>query len=320
MAITGPASYLSTTDEFLSHWLSADTTLGVGNELTLPSAVARADLQTRRDDLGARVLDVQMKLTALEVARGDIEIRKEGLLLRLNQFNEKMRALHENSKWARALPLVPGIGEGPSNFATPLDAANSVWQLINADAAVTDVTLLGGYTQATFATDIVALKTAFTAYNTAAAVLSVTREERNDLQDAIYDILRKYRQTLPTAFAKNHALVDSLPRLSPEPGSTPDAVTATSVWDVALSSAKLTWTASADTNLSEYEIRFCAGPNYSTDNESAIGSVSPTAPREFLTNTGLSAPGNVATFKVYVITTTGNEKGSNTVAVTRPAG
>jgi len=154
MAITGPASYLSTTDEFLSHWLSADTTLGAGNELTLPGAVTRAGLQTERDALGVQVVEVQSKLTALEVDRGDIEIRKGALLLRINQFNEKVRALHENSKWARALPLVPGIGEGQSNFATPLDAANSVWQLINADATVADVTLLGGFTQATFTTDI----------------------------------------------------------------------------------------------------------------------------------------------------------------------
>ena len=318
MAITGPASYLSTTDEFLSHWLSADTTLGAGNELTLPGAVTRAGLQTERDALGVQVVEVQSKLTALEVDRGDIEIRKGALLLRINQFNEKVRALHENSKWARALPLVPGIGEGQSNFATPLDAANSVWQLINADATVTDVTLLGGYTQATFTTDIAALKTAYTAYNTAAAVLSVTREARNDIQDVIYEMLRKYRQTLPTAFAKNHALVESLPRLTPEAGSTPVGVTATATWDLALQAAKLTWTESTDANLSEYQVRFCAGPDYSTDNESVLGNVDPAAPREFVTPAGLSDPGNVASFKVYVSTSTGNEKGSNTVTVTRP--
>jgi hypothetical protein len=33
---------------------------------------------------------------------------------------------------------------------------------------------------------------------------------------------------------------------------------------------------------------------------------------------GLAASGNVATFKVYVITSTSNETGSNTVKVTRP--
>lgn len=319
MAISGPASYLSTTDEFLAHWLLANTALGAGNELVLPGGGTQAALQALRDALGAKVNLLQSKLTAVEVARGEIDILKGTLHLRLNQLLEKVRALHEGSKWERALPLVPGITEGPGNFTPPLDAANSVWQLINADATVPDIILLGGYTQTMFTTDIAALKTAFTAYNTAAAVQSVTREERNDLQDEIYEMLRKYRRNLPTAFAKGHALVDSLPRLTPEPGSTPDGVTTTAVWDAALSAAKLTWTASSDANLSGYQIRFCAGPNYSTENEAVLATIDPTAPREFTTTEGLSDPGNVATFKVYVTTTTGNEKGSNTVTVTRPS-
>jgi hypothetical protein len=36
MPITGPASYLPTTDEFLGHWEVADATLGAGNEIVLP--------------------------------------------------------------------------------------------------------------------------------------------------------------------------------------------------------------------------------------------------------------------------------------------
>ena len=114
--------------------------------------------------------------------------------------------------------------------------------------------------------------------------------------------------------------MDSLPRLTPEPGSTPDGVIATAVWDAVLQAVKITWTASADANLSAYQIRFCAGPNYSTDNETVLGSVDPAAAREFVTSTGLSDPGIVVSFKVYVITSTGNEKGSNTVTVTRPRG
>ncbi len=51
---------------------------------------------------------------------------------------------------------------------------------------------------------------------------------------------------------------------------------------------------------------------------SVIGTLSPTGPHEFATNVGLTGPGNLASFKVYIITSTGNEKGSNTV--TRPAG
>lgn len=319
MPITGPSSYLSTTDGFLSHWTLADTALGVGNEIVLPGGTTRAGLQTARDGLSALIDLLQSKLTGLEVIRGEIDLLKIALHLRLNQLLDKIRAFHEGSKWERALPFVPGINDGQGNFTPPLDAANSVWTLINADATVPDITLLGGYTQVQFATDIASLKTAYTSYNGAKTAADVVREERNDLQDVIYEILRKYRRLLPTSFAAGHALVDSLPRLSPEPGSTPDAVTASIEWDAVQQQAMITCTASSDANLSGYQLRFCSGPNYSTQDETVVATNSPTDPREFLTLAGLASPGATASFKIYVQTATGNEKGSNTVTITRPS-
>lgn len=44
--------------------------------------------------------------------------------------------------------------------------------------------------------------------------------------------------------------------------------------------AKISFTASDNPNLPHDEIRFCAGPNYSSDNESVIGSVQPSELRE----------------------------------------
>ena len=38
---------------------------------------------------------------------------------------------------------------------------------------------------------------------------------------------------------------------------------------------------------------------------------------EFLTHDGLPTPGATGLYRIYVILTTGNEKGSNTVAITR---
>ena len=318
MAITGPASYLSTTDEFLIHWLLANTSLGAGNELVLPGGGTQAALQALRDALGTKVDLLVTRLTEAAVARGEIDLLKVSLHLRLNQLIEKVRALHEGSKWERSLPFVPGITEGQGNFLPPLDVANSVWGMINADTTVPDITLLGGYTRAMFVTDIAALKQAYTDWITAKTMADVAREERNDLQDDVYEMLRKYRRNLPTAFATGHAIVDSMPRLTPEPGSTPEAVIANIVWDPVLQAARITWTASTAANLSAFQIRFCAGPDYSTDDESVIGTVDPSAPREFVTIASLANPGDIASFKVYVITATGNEKGSNTVTITRP--
>ena len=65
-------------------------------------------------------------------------------------------------------------------------------------------------------------------------------------------------------------------------------------------------------------MRFSPGPNYSTENETVVGSVPPADPLELFTDVGLTTSGDVASYKVYVITTTGNEAGSNAVTVTRP--
>lgn len=320
MPISGPTSYMSTTEFFLAHWLACDTSLGVGNEIRVTGGVGRLALQALLDTLGLKRTEVQSDLIDQEIAREEVEIRKAGLLLRINQFNERIRGAFSGSKWIRVLPLVPNISDAQSKFTDPLDSAARLWLRINNDDPMLPaVTLQGGYTQATFVADIAALKAAYTILNAAVVDAKISLEGRNDLQDQIYPVLKDYRSTMPTHFTKGHALIDSLPDLTPAPGSTPDAVTANGAWVPASSMARLTWTPSSHANLFRYEIRFCAGPDYSTDNESVVGSVLPGDPLEFLTAAGLTLPGNVASFKVYVITTTGNEKGSNTVVIARLA-
>lgn len=322
MPITGPTSFVPVTEGFLGHWASVDTALGVGNELVLPGGVNRAGLQTKLNALVAKQADVQAKLNAEEVARGDVELKRQGLLLRANQFNDKIRGLFPDSKWVRALPSMPTITDAQSKFVQPMDDIGNLWALINADPATpAAVSLLGGYLVAVFLADVTALKTASTTLNVARSNTKVALEERNDLQDAIYAILKNYRQVMPTFFAADNALVDSLPDLTPAPGSTPQAVTANASWDNSQAKAKLTNTVSLDPNLLEYEWRYCLGATYSTDLEALVpgGNIPAGGLLEFFTDIGLTSPGAVVSFRVYVKTTTGNEKGSNTVTVMRPA-
>lgn len=320
MPISGPASYLSTTDQFLGHWESADLTLGVGNELKLKDGSGRAVLVTKKDALVAKRAAVQAKLNQQEVARGDIDVRQAALLVRINQFNDKVRFLFGGTKWERALANVPTLGDGQGKFTEPLDDAAALWLMINDDPAIPDIVLLGAYTQAMFVAEVAAINAGYTTYTTAGKKVDVAIEERNDVQDEIYEMLKQYRQAVPTYFAKGNAILDSLPDLTPPPGSTPQAVTANSSWDAALAKAKLTNTVSNDPNLLEYEWRYCLGPTYSTDLEAIVpgGSIPAGGVLEFFTDIGLTTPGAVVTFRVYVKTTTGNEKGSNTVTVVRP--
>lgn len=59
------------------------------------------------------------------------------------------------------------------------------------------------------------------------------------------------------------------------------------------------------------------GATYDAATATVIGNV-PAGTTTFNTTAGLAASGDVASFKVFVKLTTGNESGSNTVTITRP--
>ncbi len=322
MPITGPSSYIPTTNEFSAHWDAANTALGAGGPILLPGGTTRANLVTHRDNLQTKQAEIEGQINASEIARGDLTTKKEDLHLRGGQFNDKVRAILGATAFARALPELPQPQDGQGNFVPPLDDINTLWVKINAAVGIAGFTppllLLGGYAVADFNTALVALKAQFDTVSKEEVLVKLKIEERNALQGVIYPLLKSYRQVLPTYFAANSPLIASLPKLTPDPGSTPDPVLANGVWDVPTTQGKITWAASTAADFSEYEVRWSPGTTYDASVEVVLGNVAPGAPLEFLTTQGLGASGDVSVFKVYVKTTTGNEKGSNTVKITRP--
>jgi len=232
-----------------------------------------------------------------------------------------VRALLGTTPYAKALPELPTPTDGQGNFVPPLDDINTLWTKINAAAGIPGFTppllLLGGYALADFGTALTALKAQFSTASTEEVLVTLKLAERNAIQDVIYPLLKSYRQVLPTYFAANSPLVASLPRLTPEPSSTPDAVLANGIWNAPTTQGKITWDASTAPDLAEYEVRWSPGTTYDSAIEIVLGTIAPAAPREFFTAQGLGAVGAVSVFKVYVMTTTGNERGSNTVKITR---
>lgn len=321
MPITGPSSYIPTTNEFLAHWDAANTALGGGGPLLLPGGVTRANLVTQRDALQTKQSEVEGQINNGEIARADLTAKKVDLHLRGGQFNDKVRALLGTTPYARALPELPQPQDGQGNFVPPLDDISTLWSKINA-AVIAGFTppllLLGAYPLADFNTALAALKAQFNTVSSEEVLVTLKLAERNAVQDIIYPLLKSYRQVLPTYFAANSPLVASLPRLSPEPGSTPDGVLANGGWDAGTSQGKLTWGESASAEVVEFEVRWSPGNNYDSANEVVLANIAKDATREYFTTQGLGAPGDVSVFKVYVKTTTGNEKGSNTVKITRP--
>lgn len=60
-----------------------------------------------------------------------------------------------------------------------------------------------------------------------------------------------------------------------------------------------------------------SGANYDSTSATVIGNFPP-GTTTLNTTTGLEVPGDIASFKVFVRLTTGNESGSNAVSITRP--
>ncbi len=328
MPISGASSYIPTLNDFLPHWEQVNTALGGGGPLVLrnpngptPPTLNRAALVTMRDDLQAKHTDITGQINNVEIAAATLKTMKEALHLRGGQFNDAVRSALAGTAYAEALPILPSPGDGQEIFVEPMDDVATLWPKINAAAGIAGFTppllLLGGYAVADFLTDLAALKTQFETVGKESFLVSFKIKERNKMQDAIYPVLKAYRQAVPTKFAADDPVVLSLPKLTPDPGSTPNAVVANGVWNVPTTQGKLTWAASTDPNLYQYEVRWSPGPTYDAALEVVIGNVAPTATREFFTTQGLLASGDVSNFKVYVVTTTGNERGSNTVKITR---
>lgn len=321
MAITGAASYVSTTQEFLNHWMAVDAALGA-QPLVLEQniglaafAASRASLLTARDQVQDAALDQVL-------ARGALNMKKEWLLPRLNLFKEKVLAALGSSVYARALPLIPGITEGEEAFSRPLIQAAKLWKKINAAPPAgfpAPLMLLDDTTEAIFSTAVADLAGLYEDVTDAEQDVTIALEHRNDIQDRLYDLMKNYRQTVPTRIAAGHALLDTLPALSPTSNRTPDAVVASGSVDAATQEAVITFTPSTDADLAGYDLRMTPGDTYDTNIDTVVASLTPGETPQFRTAQGLESPGAVASYKVYVRLTTGGEAGSHAVTLTRAA-
>ncbi len=163
------------------------------------------------------------------------------------------------------------------------------------------------------------LKDNYSTHASAGNALDLARGVRNETQDLIYAILKQYRQRIPSEFAEGSAILESLPRLSPLPGSTPDAVELSGTYDAATGNSQLAWSEVTDDNVTELQLRATAGPEFDPDDESILATLAPSDPRTWTGSLGFLVPGSAASFKLYSLTAEGNERGSNAVTITRPA-
>lgn len=324
--ITGPSSYDSTMTEFKQHWTMANTKLApTPLILTLPDykiSMTRAELGALHSSLLAQQDVVLTWSVDVQIACGDINVKKAELLAKFNLFTSLMDASYQDTGFYAVRPLAPSITDGKEVFLNPLGDAIKVWKRMNEGTAPAGVTLplvLGdSVDQGSFASAVSALCFAYADLEGKEVDLRIARGNRNVIQAKAYSAMKAYREGAENKFAMHPELIESLPRLSPLPGHTSQPVNASAVLE-GTNQSKVVYDASTDSMLESYELRGSAGDEYNDEDAVVIATNAPGAPREFLTPFGLNQPGAKIALKVYVILTTGNEAGSAAMFVHRPA-
>ena len=220
------------------------------------------------------------------------------------------------------MPKLPSISDGQERFLAPLRDMGSLWARLDAAPTPSGVTLpltlSDGTVQATAASDVAALDAAYATEATAAQTVMIARATRDVAKAQAYLVMKNYRLAVPPRCALFPALVETLPALTPAGGHTPEPVNASAVF-APPDQAHVTYAASPDADLARYELRGNPGDHFNEDDAVLVETHAPADPREFTTGFGLNQPGAHVALKVYVVLTTGNEAGSATLLVQRPA-
>lgn len=313
-------SYVSTMNEFGIHWALVNAALGApANNLKLEGGFTLAQFLLLRDALQDAMSAIEGFENGRQIAADERDTTKTSLRDRLSQFRAMIRVLLPKSKYASSVPVLPDFGAAESKFLAPFDDAADLWGRIDADtttAGFTPPLVIAGYARANFVSDIAAMRAAFLAILTADNDKRMGLKERDVLMDSAREYMVQYRAGVEGLLGPNHPLTQTLPIITAAAGSTPDPVNLTGVWNAVASQADFTLTASSNPNLDHYRVRIAIGSTFDAATATVVGNFPP-GTTSFSTTDGLENPGDVASFKVFVVLTTGNEAGSNTVTITR---
>ncbi len=322
MPLEGLTTYLPTMAQILAHWLDVNLELGgaAPTDLKLQGGFTRTQFQASYDALEAALQELVDFENARETAGNGRDLKKTVLMERLSQFRGMLRGLLGQTIYPSAAPLVPTLGFSEGRFLPPFDDMASLWGRIDADATIAGFTpplALTGMTRAQFVAALADLRAAYAAVVQAANDEDIGRRRRDAMLPDIRERIVQYRELVAAILGANHPLTLSLPALSPNPGSTPDPSVLSGSWNAATSQAVLSFTPSDDPNLDEYIVYMSLGATFDAAAATVVAHIL-VGTTTLETTAGLENSGDIASFKVFVKLTTGNEAGSNTVTITRP--
>lgn len=322
MALVGPASYLPTAQDFREHWRQVEAT---GKSVVLQNDFSAEDFDEAIHALQAALNALGQAETTQQTALAQRDAARALLPPLMERFKGALGNQFAGTPYNKNVPRQPDSNAAESRFLGPFEDMRNQWQALNALGAdavpgfAAPLVLGDGTTFAALDARIVATRAAHRAVDAADAEAVRRRAERNALLPPLRERLKQYKSALVSAFGANHPLVQSVPRLTPAPGTTPARVAVSGAWDAARRQGVLAIEPlPPDADIAEYEVRYSPTRPYSTSDETVIGAFAP-GQTTFDTVVGLAAPGASAGFKVYAQTRGGNERGSATVTIKRPA-
>ena len=313
-------------NSFTAHWEAANTALGANPYIVRladgNTTMTRAQFDGLITTLEARQNDVQACLTAQGLARQVINMKKAELLEMFALFVSVLDGYFQNTEFYALRPVAPSFNDGQEVFSRPLGRMMTLWEEINGGPAPAGVTLplvlSDGTSHGTFSSALSSLQFAYREEEKKETLTGLARSKRNGVQRQAYEAMKFYREGARNAFRAFPELLETLPRLTPLPGHTPAPVNASAVF-VAPNEARVVYDASTEPALERYELRGTVGDHYDEEDAVVIATHFPGDPLEFTTNFGLTQPGAQIALKVFVVLTTGNEAGSPSMQVERPA-
>jgi hypothetical protein len=322
MPLTTIASYLPTTQAYIQHWTLVNAALGgnASTDMKLSGGYTLANLTADRAALDAAITAVYAAENDLQTAAGNRDIKRHAILTRFDAFNANVRYHLKGTGYIKSIVRKPNRTATQGAVTEALDKMAELWADVNAASGVPNFTppllLPGGYSLANFNTELAAMRAAYGAVKSAETNLNVARDARDKRLGPLRDRLVEYRPAVLAKMGPGSEFATSIPALNAPPGSTPDAVQLSAAWNADTNQGDLEWTPCQHAALDHYQLRSCPGAAYKASEEFVVANI-PKTQTTFSTSQGLLVPGAKAPFKIYSITDTGNEKGSNSVVVTR---
>jgi hypothetical protein len=319
MALSGVGTYLPTLKEFIVHWNTMN--VAIGERVTLAGGFGIQDLEAIRQELGSAIQTVNQ----CDATREDAQKKKDALLSslrdRVKQFRASIASQLPDSAYRKSAPTLPTFTAAGKLQLDSLCSLVTQWEKLNEDTSLAPwkgpVKLAGGYTVAQAQADITTLRTAFTIYNASLESATKARAQRSELMKGVATRLRQYRQSAIANLPSGHPLLQNVPAVAPTANVTgPESVMLNGEWDDTRHAAVLSWTAAEGNDHERFEVRYHPGPKYRDSEEQVVGSVLKGV-LSVITDYGMSAPGSMAYFKVYNVTTSGEERGSNALKILR---